>query len=128
MNRRKFLAQSILVAASLTVFVFLIEWLQPFHATFAFSVASILFFFLISLALYYFGAKAAVSKDKNAFTRLIMGMTFGKLFLTLLLVIIYHHTVRPENINFLFPFFTVYIVFTIFETSFLTKLGKIQAR
>lgn len=72
--------------------------------------------------------KAAVSKDKNAFTSLIIGFTFAKLLLTVALVLVYKKIANPEGALFLVPFFLIYIVFTIFETVFMTKLGKIKAR
>jgi len=83
---------------------------------------------LLSAGVYFMAAKAAISKDKNTFTRLILALTFAKLVLTLILVIAYQRLAHPGSLFFIIPFFLVYIAYTIFETMYLTKLGKIEAR
>ena len=103
----------------------LIPVLSPFIG---FYLISIGFFFLLSLAMFFTSAKAAVSKDKNSFTRLIMVFTMVKLFLTVIIVVLYQRLAKPENVIFILPFFIIYIAFTVFETIFMTKLGKVEAR
>ena len=78
--------------------------------------------------MFLIAAKAAVSKDKNAFTRLIMIFTMSKMLLTIILIVAYKKIVDPENTFFVFPFFGIYIAYTVFETIFMTKLGKVKAR
>ena len=78
--------------------------------------------------MFFTAAKAAISKDKNAFTRLIMVFSMGKLFLTVIIVVIYDQIVQPESISFIIPFFGIYIAYTVFETIFMSKLGKVKAR
>jgi hypothetical protein len=128
MNRRRFLIQLSLLATGVLALLLSSQFFSPFQPYLHFSLMSLAFFVFLSAGMYFPAAKAAISKDKNAFTRLIMMFTFGKLLLTVVLVIGYQKLSRPPDNFFLLPFFLVYIAFTIFETIFLTKLGKIKAR
>ena len=92
------------------------------------SFAGLLFFASLTAGIYFPSAKASLSKDKNAFTRLVMLFTFVKMFLTAGLIIGYHQVFQPTDNFFLIPFFLIYIVFTSFETVFMSKLGKVKAR
>ncbi len=128
MNQRRFFSELGVLTLSVVVVVFLLHKVFGEEASLTFSLACTGFFTLLSAGVYFMAAKAAISKDKNAFTRLIMVFTFVKLFFTLILVIVYHRLAHPDSLFFLIPFFLVYIAYTVFETVYLTKLGKIEAR
>ena len=128
MNRRRFFVQLISLTGVMIGLVFLMRLIPSLAPHTNFSLASIAFFVLLSIFMYFLGIKAAVSKDKNAFTRLIILITFVKMLLTVILVIVYQRVIKPEGIGFVIPFFLVYIVYTAFEVIFLSKLGKIKAR
>ena len=128
MNRRRFFIQLSLITVSLVCIVFLISFFPIIHSHQFFLLGSILFYSLLSIAMFYLAAKAAVSKDKNAFTRLVMILTFIKLLLTVVLVIFYKKIANPDDITFIIPFFLIYFAYTIFETIFLSRLGKIKVR
>jgi uncharacterized membrane protein (DUF485 family) len=128
MNQRRFFSQLGILTLSVVVVVFILHQSFGEEASRTFSLLSVGIFTLLSAGVYFMAARAAISKDKNAFTRLIMVLTFVKLFLTLLLVIVYHRLAHPGSLFFLIPFFFVYIAYTVFETVYLTKLGKIEAR
>lgn len=128
MNRRRFFLQlGLLTVCVLGVLLFL-HIFEPFASFKIISLVTLGFFLLISVALYFMAAKAALSPDKNAFTRLIMSFTFGKMLLTIVLIIAFHKILKPDSLYYLIPFFFIYIVFTVFETIFMTRLGKIKAR
>jgi hypothetical protein len=128
MDRHRFYLQLGIITLSLLGVLILLRFFRVLSPSFLFSVISLAFFVLLSAGMYFLAIRAAVSKDKNAFSRLIMGFTFGKMFLTVILVVVYKKLANPESGFFLIPFFLIYIVFTIFETNFMTKLGKIKAR
>ena len=128
MNRRRFSFQLVLITVLLTGLVLLLQYFPIFTSSTGFSLISIGFFFLMSLIMFLVAAKAAVSKDKNAFTRLIMVFSMSKMLLSVILVIVYKQLVKPESIYFVIPFFGIYITYTVFETIFMTKLGKVKAR
>ncbi|MEZ4961673.1 MAG: hypothetical protein R2830_17725 [Saprospiraceae bacterium] len=128
MNRRRFFLQLIMLTGSALVVLILFQFSPVFKADRLLSFFSLAFFAGITVVMYLMAVKAAVSKDKNAFTRLIMVFTFVKLFLSITIIIAYTKVVQPTGKYFILPFFLVYLVFTIFETMFMTKLGKIKAR
>ena len=128
MSRRRFFLQLTLVTFGTLAGISLLQLFPQFHVSFQFSLLSLLFFVVISAVMFLIAAQAALSKDKNVFTRLIMVFTFVKMLLTLALVVVFQKFARPTNNLFLIPFFSIYIVYTIFETTFMTKLGKIKAR
>ena len=128
MNRRKFLFQLFLLTFVLVCLVLFLNIFPVVQAHLYFLLSTIAFYMLLSIAMFLVGAKAAVSKDKNAFTRVIMVFTFIKLLLTILVIISYTKFAVPDSNFFIIPFFLVYFAYTIFETLFLTRLGKIKAR
>ena len=128
MNRRKFSFQLLLLTVVLTGAVMALQLIPSLSSFIGFYLISIGFFFLLSLVMFFTSARAALSKDKNAFTRLIMVFTMAKLFLTVIIVIVYQQVVKPEGVLFILPFFIIYIAYTVFETIFMTKLGKVEAR
>ena len=127
-NRRKFSFQLLILTIFLTAGVMALQLLPALRPFTGFYLVSIGFFFFLSLAMFFMAAKAAVSKDKNAFTRLIMLFTMVKLLLTVIIIAVYRYWFEPKETAFIFPFFVIYIAFTVYETIFMTKLGKVEAR
>lgn len=128
MNHRKFLTRLGLLTAILLVLSYLFSRQFPAFFPWDLLLGSIGLFFLLSLSVFYAGAKSALSKEPNAFTRLIMLFTFGKLFLAGGLVIVWYKFARPDSVYFVIPYFVIYIAYTVFETDVLTRLSKIKAR
>jgi hypothetical protein len=91
------------------------------------SISSILTFIIISLGLFFYGKKMARSENKYAFNHLITASVLGKIVISMVILMIYFKGFSPENRLFVVPFLIVYAIFTIFETSFLTKLSKIKS-
>lgn len=128
MSRRRFFSQLLLLTLITGVVLVFVHIFQPFVPYRIFSLSALLFFSALAAAIYVPASKAAFSEDKNAFTRLVMLFTFVKMFLTAGLVIGYHQIYKPENNLFLLPFFLTYIVFTAFETIYMSRLGKVKSR
>ena len=101
----------------------LTEPLQPYRN---FSWISLFFFVILSISMYLIGKKAALSPQKNLFTQLILVFTLIKMLLSVLIVLLYHRAVLPESNWFLLPFFLVYLIYTIFETYFMIRIGKMK--
>ncbi len=81
-------------------------------------------FVAISIALFFLGDSASKSENKNTFSQLVMVATFIKMLFSILVVIIYVKKTHPEGKWFLIPFFGAYLLYTIFETYFMSKLGR----
>ncbi len=88
------------------------------------SWLSLAFFVGLSLLMYYFGQRAARSANKHTFTNVVLGFVIGKLFLSVMIIVLYNKLMQPEDKFFLVPFFLIYFSFTIFETYFMMQLGK----
>ena len=91
-----------------------------------FSWATCLFFILLSVLIFFIAYFAAYSSNKNAFTAVIMGFVFMKMILSVSFILVFMKIVEPVSHSFLIPFFIVYLIYTIFETYFMTKLAKIK--
>lgn len=126
MKRRSFFVQLIsitLVTGAVLAFMHIFQLFSPYQF---FSLYSLLFLALVSIVMYFLAEKSAQSPDKNAFTRMLMVFSFVKMFLAGAWVIGYHKIFQPKDAFFLIPFFLIYVVFTGFETAFMTKLGRIK--
>lgn len=128
MNQKRYMGRLSVMTAVILLICYLLNAKFPQIVPWDFMLITIAMFFLLSMGVFYLGVKAAMSKDSNAFTRLIMIFTFGKLFLSALLVIVWFKLKAPESVLFVVPFFATYIIYTIFETNTLTHLGKINVR
>ena len=128
MNHRRFFTQLLLITTLTGIALFLLHLFPPFLPYKLVSFLGLLFFAALTTGIYFPAAKAANSSDRNAFTRLVMIFSFVKMIMTVVVVFFYHRYLKPADSFFLVPFFLTYIVFTAFETMFMSKLGKIKPR
>lgn len=70
------------------------------------------------------GRSSAQSENKNNFTSTVLGFTMGKMMLAIMIIFAYMQLAEPSDKFFVIPFFTVYFIFTAFETYFMMKLGR----
>lgn len=108
---------------------FLILWLgnvfiQPMQEHFGFALSVLGFFVLLCIGLFHAGFNAASSSNKYAFNNLISLSVFGKMVLSLALLFIYQRVAHPSNEWFVFIFLFLYVVFTVFEVWFMSKLAR----
>ncbi len=127
MNLRSFLT---LLAATTALVVFLNLVFQQFFGTFVqySSVTwwSLAMFIPLSIGMFFLGHKAANSENKFFFHNLIILTIFVKMFLSVIVLLMYKKIFHPETKNFTLPFFLVYFIFTIFETYFMVKLAQLK--
>lgn len=95
--------------------------LRPYQALGWISLGG---FTLLSGFMFWAGRNAALSENKNNFTSAVLGFTMGKMFLAIIIVYAYMQLAQPADKLFVIPFFGVYLVYTIFETYFMMKLGR----
>ena len=89
-----------------------------------FSLYAIAAFFILSYLMYYLGSKAAGSNNKYTFNNIIVGNMILKMFMCVIIVLVYKNAYNIQSRAFLLPFLIIYLSYTIFETYFLTKLAK----
>ncbi len=126
MTPRQFFQQLSLLSAVTAVALYFVNQLPAFQADAGFSWLSVLFFILLSIAMYYAGRRSALSENKHHFTNTIMGFTMGKMMLSILLILGYLKLAEPTTKLFILPFFGVYLIYTIFETYFMTRLARMS--
>ncbi len=124
MNTRRFIGQLSILSLCVLLVITALLYFPAFQASFRFAVVSLVFFIGLSFIIFIAAKPAAISRDKNAFTRLVLAFTLGKMALVVALVIIFYRVLLLKGNYFLIPFFFIYIVFTAYETYFLTKIGR----
>lgn len=116
----------LLATTFLTVFLFGIEWklLTSLQSQLPFMGLTLALFVALALAIYFTAIPASKSDNKARLAQYVMVLTFVKMALGIALVYGYFSYGNPPNRSFLFPFFTAYLCFTVYETLFLVKLSK----
>ena len=82
------------------------------------------FYTVAAIVLFIIGKKLAPAKNKNAFTLFVMGASFGKMILTMGVLVAYLKLSEPESKFFILPFLLVYVIFAVFDAWFLMKIGR----
>lgn len=99
------------------------ELFRPFKALF---VIAYLFFVLLTIVLYYVSKRAAVHRNRMLFVYVMMFAILVKFGFCLIALFIYSRVYKPETNLYILPFIAIYVIYTIFETYFMMKLGKIK--
>ena len=89
-----------------------------------FAYISTAFFIALSFGIFKLIQLSLRSENPNRFSQAFMLVTFFKMMLSILLIIIYFIAARPTNIYFVIPFLINYLIFTVFEVSFMIKMAK----
>jgi len=126
MSRRQFFAQLSL----LTLIVALVLGSTLFFSTYdqdkLFSWLTLLFFVILTIAMYFIANQSVKSQNKSRFIALSMGFTLFKMILCVAIAVTYRVSVTNVSYHFVFILLGIYVVYTIFETYFLMKLSKIK--
>lgn len=112
-----FLLLLIIIVAGATV---LINRIAPQFVTPYWSLL-LLFFSLISIAVYFLTIKVKAKNDMGKFTNFYMGTTVTKLLVNLAVLLTYILIFPEDKKAFTFTFLAYYLYFTFFETYFLVK-------
>ncbi|MFK7948309.1 MAG: hypothetical protein AB8G11_12030 [Saprospiraceae bacterium] len=123
MSVKQFMVQLLLVTSFVGVVLWLLSSLPIFQAHQQLSWLSLLLFFVISIVMYFTGRWGVNNDNKNTFIGLMYAYMGGKMFLSVVLIMLYYFYVEPNTKLFILPFFVVYLIFTIFESYFLMKLN-----
>lgn len=127
MSQRQFLIQLGLLSLSVAILVFFLNRLPQLQSSSFLSWASLAAFIAMSVVMFFAGSRAARSDNKNDFTNAVLGFTVGKMFLAILVIFGYSQLAQPADKLFIIPFFSIYLIYTIFETYFMMKLGRMKS-
>jgi hypothetical protein len=124
MSAKSFFLQLAVVTLIAVAVIYTLNTLPKLQAYEGLGWASVGVFFILSLLMYHFGKQAAQSDNKHSFTNVFLGFTVGKIFLMIIVVLGYSQLAEPETKFFIVPFFSMYLIYTIFETYVMMKLGR----
>jgi hypothetical protein len=125
MNKKNFYFNLVGVTLSVIMMLTLLHiFFPPAQSHWKFSGLVTTLFVLISIGLFHAGLSTIKSKNKLAFNNIISLSVFGKMVLSVFLLFLYRESTKPENGWFVFIFLLVYVVYTVFEVVFMTKLAK----
>jgi hypothetical protein len=85
---------------------------------------SFILFFTITILMFIFGQRAINSPSKMMFSNVSMAFLLMKMLLSIMILVLYKKIAHPTSNTFIVPFFTVYFIFTIFETYLMLKLTR----
>jgi hypothetical protein len=86
----------------------------------------VLFFFAVNTGFYYIILKLTNNKFSR-FVNMFMILTFAKLFLYIIVILVYALLNKADAFPFVITFFILYIIYTIFEIiSFLNDQKKME--
>ncbi len=124
MGSSGFISRLILISGVLFSAVALGCYAELLKPACQFGVLSVAFFTVFALLSYFWAHRAALSPDRNALTRVVMVQVFLKLLSCLILVIAYDRLFEKVQTLHGLLFIGVYVIFSGFEVSFMTRLGK----
>jgi hypothetical protein len=91
------------------------------YLSFALVVNTI--FAFTSIPMYYLFTKLALSPKRTLFISATVGNMFFRIFLSVMILVLYFLWYNPDDGNFVVPFLVVYVTFTIFETYILLRIA-----
>ena len=123
-NQQFFSALAAVTAATATLLGVLHVLLEPMQMHLPLSVSTLVIFVLLCIGLFVAGKKTARSTSKVAFNGLVSASVFGKMLLAIAILFVYQETNKPTNQWFVGLFLLVYVIYTVFEVWFMTKIAK----
>jgi hypothetical protein len=127
MSQRSFFMQLGILSLGTAILLFFLNRLPQLQAYGELSWISLAAFVALCILMYKAGYRAAMSDNKNDFSNAVLGFTAGKMFLAILVIFGYSQLAQPPDKLFIIPFFAIYLIYTIFETYFMMKLGRMNA-
>jgi hypothetical protein len=124
MTPKKFYIQLTILSSIVALLLTLLNSYNLISSHLSLSWISWGFFILFSVGLFYASAKSAKSENKNLFGQIFLLSIFFKMLFCATMLIAYMLVTEPKTAYFALPFLLVYLVFTIYEVYFVTKLAK----
>jgi hypothetical protein len=124
MTPKKFYIQLTIISIVVALFLVLVDYTNLIKSHLALSWISWGFFILFSIALFYASSKSANSESKHLFGQIFLLSIFFKMLFCATILIAYMLAMKPHTAHFALPFLFVYLIFTIHEVYFVTKLAK----
>ncbi len=124
MNHKTFIKFLLITIGACAATMVLFNWFLPVSKHINFLVAATAFYAALSYIVFILGQKSVEIKTGEIFMYIIVINVFVKLVASFLMVFVYVRIYMPEDKLFVIPFLTIYLLFTILETYFLSILAK----
>ena len=124
MEPKQFYTQLGGLSLGLGLLLLLQNWVPDIYPHRFLSWGLWLFFVLFSVIIYIAASRAAQSRNVNDFSSVVLGVIFAKMLAVVVTIVAYSRGKEFDSLLFLIPFFGIYVVFTIFEVYFMTRLGR----
>jgi len=128
MSHRRFVTQLIVLTALVASIISGLHQLPEAQDFRAFSWLSLLLFAALTVIMYIFARRAARSDNKYAFINFLLAMTFFKMLLAVSIALVYKFKAPEPSMLFIALFLGIYVVYTIFETYFMTQLSNMKEK
>ncbi len=128
MSIRQFLIELGIVCVGTAILLSTFHFFSPQLAQYeSFSWICLTLFMCYSLGLFTLANIVVKSENKGLFTGVMMLSSLTKLLLSIIVILIYTKGNQPESSWFLIPFFTNYLIFTVLEVYFMSKVGHTKS-
>lgn len=127
MSSRRFVSQLLLTILIAILFNTILQIGVALDDSLDFIIISLVFFALICIMIFVLAQRAVKSRDKNFFIYIIVINLFVKIVASFILVVVYTKIKEPESKLFIIPFLINYLVFTVFETYFLSRQSELSS-
>jgi hypothetical protein len=108
--------------------LFVLLQIDPFKSFKGLFISALIFFIILTIALYYISKRAAVHKNGMLFIYVMLFAILIKFGFCLITLFLYNRLYAPSTNLYVLPFLGIYVIYTIFETYFMMKLGKIRPK
>jgi hypothetical protein len=79
----------------------------------------------LSVLSFYIGKKLTHHPNKNAFSQFILMFILNKMMFSAAIIVVYVMKTKPiARLDSVLPFLCLYLIYTVFNVYFLTKIGK----
>jgi len=126
MNHSKFIIGLLIsILACVAIYMGLVRFFPEFNYT-DLNYYSIAMFVVIALIVYFMANAALKSSNRNSFLNIVVMNLFMKMVASFALIAIYIKLTSPEDKMYLIPLTINYLIFTVFETYFLSKAARVK--
>jgi hypothetical protein len=124
MNKSRFFQLLLLTIGILALILSLMSMNEKIYEYIDIAYYAIPAFTLLSLVIYFLTEYLEKQADKGMLLNLVIINVMFKFLIAIGVVMIYHKLRNPEDGIFILPFIIIYVVFTIFETYFMSVQAK----
>lgn len=124
MSAGRFFQLLFITLGILGVILYLMSFNSKIHEYIDIAYYSIPAFTLLSVAVYFLTEYMEKQKNKGMLINLVIINVMFKFLIAIGIVMIYHKSKDPQDGIFVLPFIIIYVVFTIFETYFMSVQAK----